>query len=106
MRRKWFDVEQMIGVLKQAEVGIPVAEVIRKVGFCDQTFLTVEGEVCQSGSGLSLPDGPTARREPTAGAACGRVDSGTRRCCRASSQKEVEPSGVDLLRRIWSKVTS
>ena len=33
MRKKRFNVEQMIGVLKQAEVGIPVAEVIRKAGY-------------------------------------------------------------------------
>jgi putative transposase len=30
MKKKRFSVEQMIGVLKQAEVGVPVAEVIRK----------------------------------------------------------------------------
>jgi len=32
MRKKRFNVEQMIGVLKQAEVGVPVAEVICKAG--------------------------------------------------------------------------
>ena len=31
MKRKFF-VEQIVGVLKQAEVGVPVAELIRKVG--------------------------------------------------------------------------
>jgi putative transposase len=31
-------VEQMIGVLKQAQVGVPVAEVIRKAGISEQTF--------------------------------------------------------------------
>ena len=38
MRKKRFSVEQMIGVLKQAEVGVPVAEVIRKAGISEQTF--------------------------------------------------------------------
>ena len=38
MRRKRFSVEQRIGVLKQAEVGVPVAEVIRKAGISEQTF--------------------------------------------------------------------
>src|ERR1700724_2818081 len=38
MRKKRFTVEQMIGVLKQAEVGVPVAEVIRKAGISEQTF--------------------------------------------------------------------
>lgn len=38
MKRKRFSVEQMVGVLKQAEVGVPVAELIRKVGISEQTF--------------------------------------------------------------------
>ena len=38
MKRKRFSVEQMVGVLKQAEVGVPVAEPIRKVGISEQTF--------------------------------------------------------------------
>jgi putative transposase len=38
MKKKRFSVEQMVGVLKQAEVGVPVAEVIRKAGISEQTF--------------------------------------------------------------------
>jgi putative transposase len=38
MRRKRFSLEQMIGALKQAEPGVPVAEVIRKAGISEQTF--------------------------------------------------------------------
>ena len=38
MKKKRFSVEQMIGVLKQAQVGVPVAEVIRKTGISEQTF--------------------------------------------------------------------
>ena len=30
--------EQIVGILKQAEVGVPVAEVIRKAGIAEQTF--------------------------------------------------------------------
>ena len=30
--------EQIVGVLKQAQVGVPVAEVIRKAGISEQTF--------------------------------------------------------------------
>ena len=30
--------EQIVGVLKQAEVGVPVLELIRKVGISEQTF--------------------------------------------------------------------
>lgn len=38
MKRKRFSVEQIVGILKQAEVGVPVAEVIRKAGIAEQTF--------------------------------------------------------------------
>jgi putative transposase len=38
MKRKRFSVEQIAVVLKQAEVGVPVAELIRKVGISEQTF--------------------------------------------------------------------
>jgi putative transposase len=35
MRKRHFSVEQMIGVLKQAEVGVPVVEMIRKAGISE-----------------------------------------------------------------------
>ena len=38
MKKKRFSIEQMVGVLKQAEVGVPVVEVIRKAGISEQTF--------------------------------------------------------------------
>jgi len=38
MNKKRFSVEQIVAVLKQAEVGVPVAELIRKVGVSEQTF--------------------------------------------------------------------
>jgi putative transposase len=38
MKRKRFSVEQIAAVLKQAEVGVPVGELIRKVGISEQTF--------------------------------------------------------------------
>ena len=38
MKRKRFSVEQIVAVLKQAEVGTPVADLIRKVGMTEQTF--------------------------------------------------------------------
>ena len=37
MKRKRFSVEQMVAVLKQAEVGVPVVEVCRRVGITEQT---------------------------------------------------------------------
>ena len=38
MKKKRFSVEQIVGVLQQAEVGVPVVELIRKVGISEQTF--------------------------------------------------------------------
>lgn len=38
VRRKRFSVEQIVAVLKQVEVGVPVAEVCRQAGITEQTF--------------------------------------------------------------------
>ena len=38
MKQKRFSVEQIAAVLKQAEAGVPVAELIRKAGISQQTF--------------------------------------------------------------------
>jgi len=38
VKRKRFSVDQIVAVLKQADVGVPVAELIRKVGISEQTF--------------------------------------------------------------------
>jgi putative transposase len=36
--KKKFSVEQIVSVLKQAEVGVPIAELIRKAGITEQTY--------------------------------------------------------------------
>jgi putative transposase len=38
VKQKRFNVEQMVAVLKQAEAGVPLAQVIRRVGISEQTF--------------------------------------------------------------------
>ncbi len=38
MKRKRFSVEQIVAVLKQAELGLSVADLIRQVGISEQTF--------------------------------------------------------------------
>jgi putative transposase len=38
MRKKRFSVEQIVSVLKQAELGLPVADLVRQVGISEQTF--------------------------------------------------------------------
>ena len=38
MKRKRFSVEQIVAILKQAEVGVPVVEVCRQAGITEQTY--------------------------------------------------------------------
>jgi len=38
VRRSRFSVEQIVAVLKQVELGLPVADVIRQLGIAEQTF--------------------------------------------------------------------
>jgi len=38
MERKRFSVERIVAVLKQAELGLPVADLVRQTGISDQTF--------------------------------------------------------------------
>jgi putative transposase len=38
MKKKRFSVEQIVAVLKQAELGMPVADLIRQVGISEKTF--------------------------------------------------------------------
>ncbi len=38
MKHKQFNVEQIVAVLKQTEAGVPLAELIRRVGISEQTF--------------------------------------------------------------------
>ena len=38
MKRKRFSVEQIVAVLKQAELGMAVADIIRQVGISEQTY--------------------------------------------------------------------
>jgi putative transposase len=38
MKGKRYSAEQIVAVLKQVELGLPVADVIRKMGISDKTF--------------------------------------------------------------------
>lgn len=38
MKRQRFSTEQIVSVLKQAEMGLPVADLIRRFGITEQTF--------------------------------------------------------------------
>lgn len=38
MKRKRYSVEQIVAILKRAELGLPVADLIRQVEISEQTF--------------------------------------------------------------------
>jgi putative transposase len=38
MKRKKFSVEQIVSILKQSNLGLPVADLVRQVGISEQTF--------------------------------------------------------------------
>jgi putative transposase len=38
MKKKRYSVEQIVAVLKQAELGMPIADLTRQVGISEQTF--------------------------------------------------------------------
>jgi transposase len=38
VKQKRFSVEQIVAVLKQSEAGVPLAELLRRVGVSEQTF--------------------------------------------------------------------
>jgi len=61
MKCKRFAVEQIVAIVKQAEMGMPVAELIRRVGISEQTFYRSEKAV------HGLGDRPSSSAEATAG---------------------------------------
>jgi putative transposase len=38
MNRKHYSVEQIVAVLKQAELGMPIGDIVRQLGISEQTF--------------------------------------------------------------------
>ena len=52
MKNSSFSEEQIIGFLRQAEVGVKVADICRKNGFSDATFYKWRSKF----AGMSIPD--------------------------------------------------
>ena len=61
--------------MEQAELGVPVAGVIRKAGDKRTDVLPFACEVCRLGSGSGVSDGSVAGGEPASEAACRRETS-------------------------------
>jgi hypothetical protein len=76
MKKKRSSLEQIIGVLKQAEVGVPVAEVIRKAGISEQTFYRWKAKYAVLESGPGPSDGSTAGGESALEASGSGSDAG------------------------------
>ena len=91
MKRKRFSVEQIVGVLKQAEVGVPVAELIRKVGISEQTFYRWKKQYV----GLEVDQVRQMKQlqeEKSAEAVGGRVEPGQDDAAGCAAKKVVKPS--------------
>ena len=57
MKLKRFSVEQIVAILKQAGVGVPVVELCRQAGITEQTFYRWKKRYV----GLELPETHSAR---------------------------------------------
>jgi hypothetical protein len=102
MKKKRFSVEQIVAVLKQVELGVPVAEVIRKVGNQRADLLPLEEAVCWDGDGPGATDETTPGGEQPAKAVGRRSEPGQDDAAGCAQKKVLKPSGrrplVDHLR--------
>ena len=96
MRRSRFSVEQIVAVLKQAELGMAVPELIRKIGISEQTFCrwkkryAGQGQLMTGSSRMELHarrPKPAIRKRAEAGLSstagrtgCGRLPVATNGC--------------------------
>jgi putative transposase len=90
---KWkrFSVEQIVALLKQAELGVPVAELIRQ-GDHGADTVSVEEAVQGTGDGSGTPVQAAAGRERTAEAAGGGTDPGQDHAAGCAGKKTSTPS--------------
>ena len=105
MKKKRFSVEQIVAVLKQAELGVPVAEVIRKVGISEQTFYRwkkqyVGMETDQAQQMKQLQEENSRLKQLVAELVW------IRRCCRMCSEKSSEALGAPSDGRSFTRPVS
>ena len=92
MKRKRFSVEQIVAIVKQAEMGMPVAELIRRVGISEQTFYRWKKQF----TGLEIDQVRQLRqlqgRKRPPEEAGGRTDAGSGDVTGRAAKKLVKPS--------------
>jgi putative transposase len=102
MKKKRFSVEQIVAVLKQAELGVPVAEVSRKIRISEQTFYRWKKAVRWYGDGSGASDETTSGGEQPVEAVGCRSEPGQDDAAGCAAKKVLKPSGrrpmVDHLR--------
>jgi transposase-like protein len=99
--KKQFSVEQIVAVMKQAEAGVPVAELIRKVGISEQTFYRWKKQYVGMELAGATDEAAAGRKQPVEAAGSG-VEPGQDDVAGCAAKKVLRPSSrrpmVDHLR--------
>ncbi len=85
MRKSRFGEEQIIGILKESEAGVPTAELYRKHGIAGPDAVPLEGEVRRAGGQRGQAAAGAGGGEPAAEARGGRAAAG-QPCARAGKE--------------------
>ncbi len=92
MNRKRFSIEQIVAVLKQAELGMPVADLIRQVGISDADVLSIEEAIRRDAVGSGPRTQAVAGRECAAEEVGCRTELGQGHLARHSCKKVARPA--------------